>query len=58
MLTFIKTSGIGMNIIDKNASVELAHPTPRLLYMADANKGNPAPKADRKRSFPASTDAA
>lgn len=57
-LTFIKTSGIGINTIDKNASVELAHPTPRFLYIADANRGNPAPNTDRKRSLPASTDAA
>jgi len=49
---------MGMNAIDKNAKVELAHATPRLLYMAPANKGKPAPKLDLMRSFPAKTDAA
>lgn len=49
---------MGIKTIDKNASVELAQLTPRLLYIALANKGNPAPKADRNRSFPAKTEAA
>ena len=40
-----------MKAIDKNPSVELAHPTPRLLYIADANSGNPAPKLDLMKSF-------
>jgi hypothetical protein len=33
-------------------------PTPSLLYIADANKGKPAPKEDRMKSLPARTDAA
>lgn len=46
-----------MKVIDRNASNELAHPTPSLLYIADANSGNPAPNDDRMKSFPANTDA-
>jgi hypothetical protein len=52
------TNGIGMKAMDKNPNVELAHPTPRFLYIADAKSGNPAPKLDLIKSFPANTDAA
>jgi hypothetical protein len=51
-------NGIGMNAIDKNPKVELAQPPPKLLYIADANNGNPAPKLDLMKSFPAKTEAA
>lgn len=47
-----------MNAIDKNPNVELAHATPRFLYIAVANSGNPAPKLLLMKSFPASTLAA
>jgi hypothetical protein len=49
---------MGINAIDKNPNNELAQPTPRLLYIAAANKGNPAPKLDLMKSFPANTEAA
>ena len=44
--------------MDKNPKSELAQPTPRLLYIAAANKGKPAPKLDLIKSFPAYTEAA
>lgn len=47
-----------MNTIDRNASVELAQLVPRFVYIAFANSGNPAPNAERNRSFPARTEAA
>ena len=47
-----------MNAIDKNPNNELAHPTPKFLYMGVANSGNPAPKLLLMKSFPASTLAA
>lgn len=56
--TFINTHGIGIKTIEIKASVELAQSTPKFLYIADANRGNPAPNEDLKRSFPARTDAA
>jgi len=57
-LTLINTKGIGMKAMEINASVELAQPTPKSMYMAEAKRGNPAPKADLMKSLPASTDAA
>jgi len=57
-LTLYSTKGIGMNAIAKKPSNEEAQPTPSLVYMADANSGNPAPNADLKRSLPARTEAA
>ncbi|KAF4624831.1 hypothetical protein G7Y89_g13334 [Cudoniella acicularis] len=54
----MNTSGIGIKAIDKNPSVEDAHPTPKLLYIADANNGKPAPKLDLIKSLPANTEAA
>ena len=57
-LTRYKTNGIGMKAIERKPKVLLAQPTPRLLYMADANNGKPAPKDDRIKSFPARTEAA
>lgn len=41
---------MGMNAIERNPNVELAHATPRFLYIAVAKRGNPAPKADRIKS--------
>lgn len=41
---------MGMNAIERNPKVELAHATPRFLYIAVAKRGNPAPKDDRIRS--------
>jgi hypothetical protein len=57
-LTMYRTKGIGMNAIAKNPRRELAQPTPRFLYIADANNGKPAPKAERMKSLPARTEAA
>ena len=57
-LTLYSRNGIGMNAIDRNPNVELAQPTPKFLYMAVANSGNPAPKLLLMKSFPASTLAA
>jgi hypothetical protein len=47
-----------MNTINRNPKVELAQPTPKLLYAANANNGNPAPKLDLMKSFLAKTEAA
>ena len=47
-----------MKRMDKNPSSDDAHPTPKLLYIAAANNGNPAPKLDRIKSLPAKTEAA
>jgi hypothetical protein len=52
------TKGIGIKAIDRNPNVELAQPTPRQLYIAAANNGNPAPKLDLIKLFPAYTEAA
>ena len=49
---------MGMNVHESNARSVLAHPTPRLLYIAVPNSGKVAPNAERMRSFPASTLAA
>lgn len=49
-LTLYKRNGMGMNAIERNPKVELAHATPRFLYIAVAKRGNPAPKDDRIRS--------
>lgn len=49
---------IGMKAMESNANVELAHATPRSLYIAVATNGNPAPNGNRMKSFPASTEAA
>ena len=57
-LTLNRKNGMGINAIARNPNNELAHPTPNLLYIAVANNGNPAPKLDLKKSFPASTLAA
>ena len=56
--TLIKTNGIGMKAIEMKASVELAQLTPKSVYIALAKSGNPAPKAERMKSFPARTEAA
>jgi len=50
--------GIGTNAQARSASIVLAQPTPRLRYVAPANRGNPAPNMERIKSFPASTLAA
>jgi hypothetical protein len=47
-----------MKAIDKKPNVELAQLTPKLLYIADAKRGKPAPNEDLIKSFPAKTDAA
>lgn len=47
-----------MNTMDNPPNSELAPPTPNFVYMAFANSGKPAPKLDRKKSFPAKTEAA
>lgn len=36
--------------MERNPKVELAHATPRFLYIAVAKRGNPAPKPDRIKS--------
>ena len=46
---------MGIKAIPRNANVLLAHPTPKLLYIALANRGKPAPKALLMRSLPANT---
>lgn len=43
-----------MNAIEMNAKVEDAHATPRSLYIADANSGNPAPVTPNNISEPVS----
>ena len=58
LLTLYNTKGIGMNAIERNPNVELAHAIPRLLYIAVAKSGNPAPKLLLMKSLPASTLAA
>lgn len=47
-----------MKAIEMKASVELAQLTPSFVYIALAKSGNPAPKAERMKSFPARTEAA
>lgn len=44
---------MGMKASEMKANVELAHATPRSLYIAAAKSGNPAPKLDRMKSLPA-----
>jgi len=47
-----------MKAAARNPSRLEAHPTPNFLYIAEANNGNPAPKLERMKSFPANTEAA
>ena len=49
-LALYRTKGMGINAIGRNPKVELAQATRRLLYMAVAKRGNPAPKPARIRS--------
>lgn len=39
--TLIKTNGMGMKAIEMKASVLLAQPTPRSMYIAEAKRGKP-----------------
>lgn len=52
-LTYANTKGMGINITERKPSKLLAQPTPRLLYIAEAKRGKPAPKLDRIKSLPA-----
>jgi len=51
-----RAMGIGMNPMDRNPSSEHPQSSPRVVNMAFAKMGNPAPIADRARSLPAYTE--
>lgn len=58
MPNLYRTNGYGMNSNDKHPSNVQAQPTPRLRNIWVAKRGKAPPKDDRKKSFPARTEAA